>query len=125
MFKSKSICETHTKSRNIIYYIMLLSSVFILTACNHDFGVSGNISGAVGSLKLTNNGSEEVFIGDNGLFIFVETLEDGESYDVDVVPGSDTSQGQLCAVTGGSNGDGSGVIDGDHVTDIMVTCVGV
>lgn len=125
MFKSKLKNGTNIQSKGILYSMVLLSSVFILTACDHEFGVSGNVSGAVGTVKLTNNGADEVFMGDNGLFIFEKTLEDGDSYDVNVVPGSDTSQGQLCSVTGGSNGDGSGIINGAHVTDIMVTCVGV
>ncbi len=119
----KTKYEFFLQSICILFFIFL--SMFTFAGCNHEFTISGNVSGAIGTLKLTNNGTDEIVINDNGLFIFPKTLTDGESYRVEVVDGSDTSQGHTCAVTGGSNGDGSGTINNASVTSIMVVCVGV
>ncbi len=90
------------------------------------YSVGGTVSGAIGTFTLTNNGGDDLFILDNGGFTFDSLLNDGASYEVDILDGSDTSQGHLCAVqSGGSNGDGSGVINGADVTDIQVSCVGI
>lgn len=90
------------------------------------YSVGGTVTGAIGTFTLTNNGGDNLLIEDNGAFVFDTLLPDGASYNVEILDGSDTSQGHLCTVvSGGSNGDGSGVIDGADVTDIIVNCVGV
>ena len=90
------------------------------------YSVGGYVTGAIGTFTLTNNGGDDLFILDNGDFTFDTLLNDGASYSVEILEGSDTSQGHLCEVlTGGSNGDGSGVINAADVTDIQVICVGI
>lgn len=90
------------------------------------YSVRVTVTGAIGSFTLTNNGGDDLFIPDNGVFTFDTLLDDGAPYNVEVLDGSDTSQGHLCDVmSGGSNGDGSGVINGADVTDIQVSCVGI
>ena len=69
---------------------------------------------------LTNSNGDVLEINDIGEFVFPTGLPNGASYSVE----ADTSVfgGQSCDVTGGSNGDGTGIIAGADVTDILVTC---
>ena len=99
--------------------------IFALSACNGKYSVGGNASGVSGNFTLTNNNGDDLVINDNVSFTFTTKLSNGSSYKVEVKQGSDNSQGQLCTVTGGSNGDGSGTISGADVINILVTCVGV
>ena len=57
----------------------------------------------------------------NGLFTFATELTDGSTYDVKVTT-QPTTPNQTCTITGGTNSDGTGMIAGAHVTDIIVTC---
>ncbi len=101
--------------------------IFIARYGNHalgPFGIVVEVSGAIGTFTLTNNGGDDLFIDDNGTYTFSSQLDNGSSYAVEVVEGSDTGQGHICEVSGGSNGDGSGVINYPGVT-IYVDCVGV
>ncbi|RDH82483.1 MAG: hypothetical protein DIZ80_09350 [endosymbiont of Galathealinum brachiosum] len=90
------------------------------------YSVGGYVNDAIGSFTLTNNGGDDLFILEDGVFTFDTLLNDGASYNVEILDGSDTSQGHDCEVlSGGSNGDGSGTINGADVTDIEVSCVGI
>ncbi len=90
------------------------------------YSVGGYVTDAIGSFTLTNNGGDDLFILEDGDYKFDTLLNDGAAYNVEVLEGSDTSQGHACEVlTGGSNGDGSGTISGADVTDIQVRCAGI
>ena len=112
------------KSKNIQYCIIFIISIFLLVGCKGPY-VTAEVSGSIGTFKLTNNGTDEITILDNGLHLFPDSLSDGAPYKVEVVPRSDTSEGQLCAVTDGSNGDGSGRIINNQSVTVLVDCVGI
>ena len=101
-------------------------SVFLtitLSGCNNNV-VAVKVDGAISTFKLTNNGTAEITINDNGFNVFPKSIDEGNKYNVDVVPRSDTSQDHKCDVTGGSNGDGSGTMVNGGVT-VFVDCVGI
>ena len=87
------------------------------------YSVGGTVDPTYGSITLINNGDDDLDILEDGSFTFDTKLNDGASYIIEVKDRSDTSQGQLCAVSGGSNGDGSGTINGANVININVSCV--
>lgn len=89
------------------------------------YSVGGTVSGTIAAFTLTNNGGDDLSILDNGSFTFSTLLPDGAPYNVEILEPSDTGQGELCeVVSGGSNGDGTGIIDAADVTDIVVSCAG-
>ena len=123
---SYTFCTTSRSSlqfKRVQRFAITTVLISTLAGCNY---LTANVSGAIGTFKLTNNGAHELAISDNGSHTFPNSMNTGDRYDVDVVPGSDTSQGHLCAVTGGSNGDGSGAISGSSISDlVVVNCVGI
>ena len=89
------------------------------------YSVGGVTSNSIGTFTITNNGGDDLILQDNGTFTFSTKLPNGAGYNVEIVQGSDTSQGQQCFISGGSNGDGSGTINNADVVDINISCAGV
>lgn len=112
-------------NNKLVIWISILITAFSLSACNGKYSVGGNASGVLGNFTLTNNGKDDLVVEDNGSFTFKKKLSNGSSYHIEVKPRSDTSQGHLCEVSGGSDGKGSGKISGADVVSIRVSCVGV
>ncbi len=85
--------------------------------------VGGTVTGlAVGnSVVLQNNLGDGLNVDADGNFVFVTALDDLSNYSVTVLA-QPTTPNQTCEITGGSNGDGTGTVDGDDVTDLLVTC---
>ncbi|MBM7117860.1 beta strand repeat-containing protein [Archangium primigenium] len=80
------------------------------------YTVGGNLSGlgTGGTVKLRNNGGDELTLTTNGAFTFATSLPEGGSYAVTV---SEQPAGQSCTV---QNGTGSGLAA--NVTNVAVTC---
>jgi hypothetical protein len=112
--------------RHLVLSAILLSLAFCSGGCGDVYLVSGNATGVIGTFTATlsvSGDDQEIIIEENGFFYFPIGLDDGTSYAVELSGYED--DGMSCTVSGGENGDGSGTIDGAHVTDIVVTCVGV
>lgn len=87
------------------------------------YSITGTISGLAPDNFATlsmNNGQEYLTLDSNGPFAFQNQVENGASYAVTVLS-QPTTPGQTCVVTGGDNGDGSGVASGNN-EHIIVTC---
>ncbi len=79
------------------------------------FSVGGNVTGLTGTgLKLRLNSGANLLINGDGPFVFRNELDDGESYNVAI---TQQPAGQTCTVA-----NGSGVIAGANVTDVVVDC---
>ena len=88
------------------------------------YTVGGTVTGLlVGTFTLTNNGGDTLTIEASGSFTFPTGLPDGASYNVEAW--GYQSQAMTCTVSGGDNGDGTGVIPGANVTNIVVACAPV
>ncbi|MCW8846175.1 MAG: cadherin-like beta sandwich domain-containing protein, partial [Gammaproteobacteria bacterium] len=72
------------------------------------------VSGLTGSMRLQNNGGDDLIVSSNGPNAFATALDDGSAYAVTV---SVQPDGQTCTVT-----NGSGIIAGADVADISVNC---
>lgn len=86
--------------------------------CETDsFDIGGEVAGLQGdtSMILTNNGEDALVVDTDGPFTFSESMEDGESYEVEVSLEPDEHD---CAVS-----NGSGTVDGQDVSDVTVECM--
>lgn len=103
-----------------ILALITILSAGIAQAAN--FTIGGQVSGFVGtgftSLKLQNNGGDDLTISANGSFTFATSLADGSAYNVTVLtqPGS-FAPPEICTVS-----NGSGTLNGANVTNVMVNC---
>ncbi|MBW1762653.1 MAG: SBBP repeat-containing protein, partial [Deltaproteobacteria bacterium] len=84
------------------------------------YTVGGTVTGVIGTFTLTNNAGDTITIEASGSFTFPTGLPDGASYNVEAW--GYQSQAMSCTVSGGDNGDGTGVIPGANVTNIVVAC---
>lgn len=114
LFHNKTRTYPQLKHFRAVALTALLT--FTLAGCNN---VGVEVSGAIGTFKVTNNGADEMLIIEDGLYAFPKSLDEGDSYDVEVVPSSDTSEGHQCIVS-----DGSGIMVSGGVT-VLVNCHGV
>ncbi len=86
------------------------------------FSIGGNISGlGVSSVTLQNNFTDDLVVSANGVFVFPAKLADLTNYNVTVL-NQPTSPDQTCTVSGGTNGDGTGLIAAADALDIQLTC---
>ena len=81
------------------------------------YTVNGTVSGLLGPLVLQNNGTDDLTVLADGPFSFPTRIADGGDYSVTV---SANPPSQTCTVT-----NGTGTINGDHVTDVVVECESV
>jgi len=87
------------------------------TAPDPTYTVGGTVTGLEGTgLVLDNNFEDQLTVNGNGPFEFDADYEAGDVYSARVVT-QPTGPAQTCTVTAGS-----GVIDSDDVTDIVVAC---
>ena len=86
------------------------------------YQISGTLTGLSGNeVVLQNNTGDDLRLNSDGNFTFSSPLDDGENYAVTVLT-QPTNPNQNCTVTGGANGDGTGIVSSDDVSDIVVTC---
>ncbi len=85
--------------------------------------IGGTVSGLAknNEVILQNNLNDDLPVSANGIFEFNTPLDNSSPYAVSVL-NQPTNPNQTCMVTGGSNGDGTGIINMTDVSDIMVTC---
>lgn len=79
------------------------------------YGVSGNVSGATGSLTLQLNSANDLSVAGPGSFNFSSQLQSGVAFTVGVLS---PPPGQVCTIT-----NGSGVISSASASDISINCV--
>ncbi len=79
------------------------------------YTVGGTVTGLDGSLTLTNNAMDSVFMSADGTFTFTDPVSDGASYDVAVAA---QPTGQTCTVT-----NGSGTINAADISNVTISCV--
>jgi len=89
-----------------------------VTCANSTFGVSGTVSGLIGSIVVQNNGAADQTISADGNFSFAAQLP-GTTYAV-TVASHPTGVAQNCNVT-----NGSGTIGVAAITNVVVVCVSV
>jgi hypothetical protein len=87
-----------------------------VTCSSNAYTVGGSVSGlaAGGTLKLLNNGADELTVSANGAFTFATPVAEGGGYNVTI---SAQPANQVCTVT---NGSGSGLAA--NVTTVAVSC---
>jgi hypothetical protein len=86
----------------------------VTVTCYVAYSVSGVISGLTGTVTFQNNGADDLAVGADGSFTFSTLVADGTPYNVTVKSQPST---QVCTV-----GNGSGLIPGTDVTNVVVTC---
>ena len=121
-----AITSKSSPLRNLI----LSSFLFALSACGGNGGsddnggntvtqytVGGSVTGMAGTgLILQNNNRDNLNIDSDQTFIFPTSLDDGADYSVSVMT-HPVGPDQACLVK-----NGSGTINGAHVTDVAVEC---
>ena len=91
-----------------------VTNVQITCAAGAGHTIGGTISGLVGTVILQNNGSDDLSLVSDGLFIFSQPVAADASYNVTVLT---QPTGYTCEV---ANGSGDNV--NADVTDVQVTC---
>ena len=85
-------------------------------ACtDNPFTVGGTVTGLTGSVKLQNNGGDDLTVT-NGPFTFATKLVNGSAYKVTADLSQNTTSPQTCSVS-----SGAGTVSG-NVTDVTVVC---
>jgi len=110
----------NSRTRGLLYIALIALLAITLTGCNH---VAVKANGLLGSFEVTNNGTDKLSIVDNTTYLFPKKIDDGDRYKVEFVPGSGAFIGQECVLSGGSAGDGSGVMVSGGVT-VLINCHG-
>ena len=87
----------------------------VTVTCGDSYSVGGTVVGLAGaSVRIQNNGGDDVTLSQNGAFTFPTLVSDGSSYDVSV---AEQPGGQVCIVVGGF-----GTVAGGDVTGVEITC---
>jgi hypothetical protein len=86
----------------------------VTVTCYVAYSVSGVLSGLTGTVTFQDNGADDLTVGADGSFTFSTLVADGTPYNVTVKTQPST---QVCTV-----GNGSGLIPGADVTNVIVTC---
>jgi uncharacterized repeat protein (TIGR01451 family) len=82
-----------------------------------NFTIGGTVSGMVGAdLVLSLNGANNLLVGADGGFVFTQTLNPGNTYEVAVVQ-QPHDPNQICTVS-----NGSGTVANVNVTDVQIDC---
>ncbi|MCX7553686.1 FG-GAP repeat protein [Marinicella sp. S1101] len=82
---------------------------------DNTYFIGGSVNGlSAPGLVLQNNGGDDLNIMSNGGFVFDEPLTNGSNYAVSI---SAEPNGQACSVS-----NGAGIVAGDDVIDVMVSC---
>ncbi len=111
------------RKRTGIVSMLFFGIALILTGCGgssgggdgiSDYSIGGTVSGLSGTVVLQNNGGDNLSITADGAFTFSTALADGSGYNITVKIQPD---GQTCRVS-----NGTGIISGEDVTDVTVTC---
>lgn len=84
----------------------------------NDYFIGGSISGlAPGNMvTLQNNGTDDLLVSDNGVFVFNTPLADNSAFSVTVLS-NPSNPNQSCEVT-----NGTGTVAGDDVVGVSVDC---
>ncbi|GAA4817396.1 hypothetical protein GCM10011365_13050 [Marinicella pacifica] len=96
----------------------------IIVICEtNQYSVGGTVSGLASGndVVLQNNSTDDLTFSADGSFVFDTQLDDESNYAVTVLT-NPTTPNQTCSVSGGTNGDGTGVLAGNDDTSIVVTC---
>ena len=106
--------------RSVMAFIAMMLFAGIYTAqAQVTYTVGVNLTGLSAGSVILKNGSDTLNLSANGGFTFSTPLASGAPYAVSVLI---QPAGQACSVTGGDNGNGSGVISNSNVT-VGVNCV--
>ncbi len=82
-----------------------------------NYTIGGSVAGLKGNgLVLENNSSESLAIESDGAFEFLNSIADGQGYMV-TVAAQPNEPDQVCSVA-----QGSGILSGEGVTNVTVTC---
>ncbi|MCC5865050.1 MAG: hypothetical protein JJU31_08045 [Wenzhouxiangella sp.] len=90
----------------------------LVTCATDSFTIGGSLSNLLAgtTVVLQNNGADDLSLDGNGVFTFSQAVADGSAYAVTVLSQPSTPN-QVCAVS-----NGSGVIAGADVDDVLVSC---
>lgn len=107
---------------SFLSFIVLAALVIISCKKDNDndnepdkYTIGGSVEGLLGSgMVLQNNNNDNLSISENGAFTFPTALEDSSAYNVTI---ETFPVGQTCYVE-----NGSGMVDGENVTDVRVIC---
>jgi hypothetical protein len=102
---------------NGIGYVLDQDVTSIQVDCSSAYRVGGTVSGVAGpGLVLRNNGGDDLPITSNGIFIFPTRVASGQAYEV-TIASTPSNPNQRCLVS-----NGSGVVQGQNVTSVIVQC---
>ena len=88
-----------------------------VSCTTNTFKVGGNVSGLVGTgLVLQNNGGNDLPIGANGVFTFVNPLASGAPFNVSIKT-QPSAPAQTCSVSGGT-----GTVGSADISSVVVNC---
>ncbi|MCC5014934.1 DUF1566 domain-containing protein [Legionella sp. 31fI33] len=86
-----------------------------VNCADNAFNVGGTVSGLSGTVVLQNNGTDDLFINNNGSYTFSTQVAQGAGYNVSILTQPVT---QTCTIT-----NGSGTMGGMDVTNVDVNCI--
>lgn len=96
-------------------YFMLVSCSGSSHSYLASYSVGGSVTGLVGTLQIRNNNTDTLVLTSSGAFIFAAKISDGTAYNVTV---SSQPAGLLCSIS-----NGNGVIRGNDIDNIIISCV--
>ncbi|ABS25274.1 hypothetical protein [Anaeromyxobacter sp. Fw109-5] len=109
----------------LVVVVAMAALSMTTTSCNDrhpKYTIGGTVTGLHGStLVLHSNLGEDLSITADGPFAFSVRAVDGTPYEVTATQ-QPTTPPQLCSVTGGDDGHGSGTVHGGNVMSLVVRC---
>lgn len=91
----------------------------IVSCTTNKYTIGGTLVNLGANILLQNNGGDNLITSNNGSFTFSQSLDDLSNYAV-IVQAQPTNQ--HCVITGGDNDNGVGVLAGENISNIVVTC---
>ncbi len=88
-----------------------------INCTTNSYTIGGTISGLAGTVRLRNNGGNDLVLTANGTFAFSAPVLSGQMYAVTVAANPVSPISQTCMVT-----NGAGTVGGSDVTTVQVTC---
>jgi hypothetical protein len=91
----------------------------VVTCTTNRYTIGGTLSGlaAGNSIRIRNNGADDLVLSGGGGFTFVTPVDSGQGYAVTVAANPTSPISQTCTVT-----NGTGTVGAANITNVQVTC---
>jgi hypothetical protein len=110
---SNPVVQTCSVMNGVGTATMNISNINVTCTTNR-YTIGGNLSGASGTVKLKDNGADQLTLMNNGMFTFATSIASGAGYNVTV---SQNPANQTCSVT-----MGAGMVSNANITNVAVSC---